>query len=138
MRKLLLLLLLTYHSSLLTSSAQGIPFIRNFTADDYGANNLNYDVESDENGIIFVANFEGLMYYDHADWRIIHTPGISRVTVVVRSSDNTMWVGGYNYFGKIQKKDNGEIYLKRIGKPGLFSGEVNEIFELDGKVRFRT
>ena len=136
MRKLLLLLLLTYHSSLLTSSAQGIPFIRNFTADDYGANNLNYDVETDENGNVFVANFEGLMYYDHADWRIIHTPGISRVTVVVRSSDNTMWVGGYNYFGKIQKKDNGEIYLKRIGKPGLFSGEVNEIFELDGKVRF--
>jgi signal transduction histidine kinase len=76
------------------------------------------------------------MYYDHANWRIIHTPAISRITVVVKTSDNTMWVGGYNYFGKIQKKSNGEIYLKRIGKPDLFHGEVNEIFERDGKVRF--
>ena len=120
----------------LPAGAQGIPFIRNFTAEEYHANKLNYDVETDENGNVFVANFEGLMYYDHADWRILHTPGISRVTVVVRSSDNTIWVGGYNYFGKIQKKANGGIYLKRVGKPDLFHGEVNEIFERDGKVRF--
>ena len=120
----------------LTAGAQGIPFLRNFTAEDYHANKLNYDVETDENGNVFVANFEGLMYYDHANWRILHTPGISRVTVTVRTSDNTIWVGGYNYFGKIKKKENGEIYLKRIGKTDLFHGEVNEIFERDGKVRF--
>ena len=123
-------------SHLLTSSGQGIPFIRNFTAEEYHANKLNYDVETDENGNVFVANFEGLMYYDHANWRILHTPGISRVTVVVKTSDNNIWVGGYNYFGKIQKKPNGEIYLKRVGKPDLFHGEVNEIFEHEGKVRF--
>jgi signal transduction histidine kinase/ligand-binding sensor domain-containing protein len=134
MRRLLLLFI--FHFSLFTSFGQGIPFIRNFTAEDYHANSLNYDVETDENGNVFIANFEGLMYYDHASWRILHTPGISRVTVIVRTSDNTLWVGGYNYFGKIQKKANGEIYLKRIGKPDLFTGEVNEIFERDGKVRF--
>ena len=93
-------------------------------------------METDENGNVFVANFEGLMYYDHANWRILRTPGISRVTVVVRTSDNSIWVGGYNYFGKVERKANGEIYLKRIGKPDLFHGEVNEIFERDGKVRF--
>ena len=118
------------------ASAQGIPFIRNFSAEDYHANSLNYDVETDEKGNVFIANFEGLMYYDHADWRIIHTPGISRVTVCVRTSDNTVWVGGYNYFGKIQYKANGEVYLKRIGKPNLFQGEVSEVYEMDGKVRF--
>ena len=116
--------------------AQGIPFIRNFTAEEYHANKLNYDVETDENGNVFVANFEGLMYYDHANWRIIHTPGISRVTVTVRTSDNTIWVGGYNYFGKIVRKDNGALDLKRVGRPDLFNGEVNEIFERDGHVRF--
>ena len=129
-----LFLLIVLFPSLLYG--QGIPFIRNFSAEDYNANKLNYDVEADENGNIFIANFEGLMYYDHANWRIIHTPGISRVTVVVMTSDNTVWVGGYNYFGKVQKKANGEIYLKRIGKPDLFRGEVSEIYEMDGKVRF--
>ena len=130
-------ILISHFSFLISHSiGQGIPFIRNYMADDYHANSLNYDVEADENGNVFIANFEGLMYYDHADWRIIHTPGISRVTVTVRTSDNTMWVGGYNYFGKIQRKANGDIYLKRIGKPDLFHGEVSEIFERDGKVRF--
>ena len=135
MRKLLALLF-AIHCSLYTASAQGIPFIRNYTAEDYNANSLNYDVEADENGNIFVANFEGLMYYDHAEWRILHTPGISRVTVVVMTSDNTIWVGGYNYFGKIMKKANGELYLQRVGMPNLFHGEVSEIFEQDGKVMF--
>ena len=134
--KVILLLFYLFAFLPLPSGAQGIPFIRNFTAEEYHANKLNYDVETDENGNVFIANFEGLMYYDHANWRIIHTPGLSRITVVVRSSDNTIWVGGYNYFGKIQKKANGEIYLKRIGKPDLFHGEVNEIFEREGKVRF--
>ena len=70
---------------------QGIPFIRNFTVEDYHANNTNYDIEIDKYGNVFVANFEGLLYYDYAEWRIIHTPGITRITVVYRASDDTIW-----------------------------------------------
>ena len=110
-----------------TASAQGIPYIRNYTAEEYHGNNNNYDIDIDENGNIFVANFEGLMYYDHAQWRIIRTPGITRVTVVYRSTSNTIWVGGYNYFGRIMTKENGELALTRVGKPELFRGEVTEI-----------
>jgi signal transduction histidine kinase len=120
----------------LSSFSQGIPFFRNYSAEDYHANKLNYDAEADNLRNIFIANFEGLMYYDHAEWHILHTPGITRVTVVVRTSDNTIWVGGYNYFGKVVRKANGEIELKRVGKPDLFNGEVNDIFERNGKVRF--
>ena len=126
--------LFTLHSSLI--HAQGLPFFRNYTAEDYHANNMNFDIETDENGTIYVANFEGLMYYDHAEWRIIRTPGTTRVTVCVRASDNQIWVGGYNYFGKINRKANGEIYLQRIGSEDLFRGEVREIFEENGKLLF--
>ena len=131
-----LIVLFTIHYSLLTASAQGLPFFRNYTAEMYHANNLNFDVETDKNGIVYVANFEGLMYYDHAEWRIIRTPETTRVTVCVRSSDGQIWVGGYNYFGKIKQKANGEIYLQRIGSEDLFRGEVREIFEENGKVLF--
>ena len=115
---------------------QGIPFIRNFTVEDYHASNVNFDIETDEDGNVFVANFEGLLYYDFAEWRIIHTPGTTRVTVVYRAKDNTIWVGGYNYFGKVVRKANGEIALRRIGKPDLFRGEVKEIYERDGELLF--
>lgn len=133
---LLLFILSPLHFFTLSSFSQGVPFFRNYTAEDYRANKLNYDAESDGLGNIFIANFEGLMYYDHAGWHILRTPGITRVTVVVRSSDNTLWVGGYNFFGKVARKANGEVELKRVGKPDLFTGEVNEIFERDGKIRF--
>ena len=115
---------------------QGIPFIRNFTVEDYHANNTNYDIEIDKYGNVFVANFEGLLYYDYAEWRIIHTPGITRITVVYRASDDTIWVGGYNYFGKVVKKANGEIALQRVAGANLFRSEVTEIFEHEGSLQF--
>ena len=128
--------LILLNLSALSGAAQGIPFIRNFHAEEYHANNTNFDIETDENGNVFVANFEGLMYYDYAEWHIIHTPGIARVTVVYRAEDNNIWVGGYNYFGKIVRKANGEITLKRIAKEDLFRGEVSEIFETNGELQF--
>ena len=132
-----LLALFTFHFSLLTSHSQGIPFLRNYTAKDYHAHSRNFDVEEGNDGLIYVANFEGLMYFDRAEWHVIHTPGITRVTVVFRDKNSVIWAGGYNYFGKIQRKKNGEIYLKQVGDPGLFRGEVMEIFEAkDGKLRF--
>ena len=134
--KKLLVLLFAVHCSLFNASAQGIPFIRNFSAEEYHANNMNFDIETDENGNIYVANFEGLLYYDHAEWRIINTPGTTRVTVVYRAEDNQIWVGGYNYFGKIKRQKNGEITLQRIGSADLFRGEVKEILESDGKLLF--
>ena len=115
---------------------QGIPFFRNYTVEDYHANNNNYDIETDEFGNVFVANFEGLLYYDYAEWRMVHMPGLTRATVVFRATDNTIWVGGYNFFGKVVRKANGEIELKRIGGADLFRGEVDEIYEKDGCLFF--
>ncbi len=133
-KKALLLHLFTFLPLHLYS--QGIPFFRNFLPEEYHANSINFDIVNDDEGNVYLANFEGLMYFDHAQWRMLHTPGTTRVTVAVKAEDGTIWVGGYNFFGKIQHKDNGELYLKRVGAPDLFSGEVSEIYERDGKIRF--
>ena len=109
--------------------AQGIPFIKNYTPDDYHAHNRNFDVITTDDGSVFIANFEGLLYYNNVEWRMIHTPGITRVTVIYKDQNNDIWAGGYNYFGKIQRKDNGELYLQTVGKQGAFRGEVQEIWE---------
>ena len=116
--------------------AQGLPLIRNYTATEYNGHNRNYDIEIGEDGTIFVANFEGLLYYDRAQWHIIHTRDINRVTVVFRDSKNTVWVGGYNYFARVQRHPNGELYLQQVGHDGQFKGEVMEIFEDGGTLQF--
>ena len=124
-----LLVLFTVHASLLTVHSQGLPFLRNYTANDYHAHSRNFDVEIGEDGFVFFANFEGLMYYDRAEWHVIHTPGVTRVTVVYSDRNHVLWAGGYNYFGRIRRKANGELYLQRVGARGLFLGEVLEIYE---------
>ena len=103
------------------AAAQGIPFIKNYTPDDYHAHNRNFDVVTTDDGSVF----------------IIHTPGITRITVIYKDRNNEIWAGGYNYFGKIQIKDNGELYLQSVGKQGAFRGEVQEIWEeKDGSLNF--
>jgi len=111
------------------AAAQGIPFIKNYTSDDYHAHNRNFDVITTDDGSVFIANFEGLLYYNNVEWRMIHTPGITRVTVIYKDKNNDIWAGGYNYFGKIQRRNNGELYLQTVGKQGAFRGEVQEIWE---------
>ena len=116
--------------------AQGLPLIRNYTAQEYNGHNRNYDIETSEDGTVYVANFEGLLYYDRARWRMLHTPDVSRITVVYRDSKNTVWVGGYNFFARLQQQPNGELMMQRIGTDDSFKGEVMEIFEDGGTVQF--
>ena len=131
---LLLFYLLTFLP--LTSGAQGLPLIRNYTTAEYGGHNRCFDIEIGEDGTVFVANFEGLLYYDHAQWRIIHSSDISRVTVVYRDSKNTIWVGGYNNLARLRKRPNGELFMQQIGQNGQFQGEVMEIYEEGGSLLF--
>ncbi len=116
--------------------AQGMPIIRNFTAEEYHGNKSNFDVEVSRDGTVFVANFEGLMYYDKAEWRMLHNPGITRITVVYQDIKGVIWVGGYNYFGRVITKDNGELALQQVAKTGQFRGEVLEIWEKNGFLHF--
>ena len=130
------LILFTFHLSLFTSSAQCLPLIRNYTPAEYGGHNINFDVEIGEDGTVFVGNFDGLLYYDRAQWRIIHAPELRRATVVYRDSKNTFWVGGLDYLARLQKRNNGELYLQQVGQKGQFAGEVMEVFEEGASLQF--
>ena len=124
-----LLILLFCH---LYSWSQGIPWFQNFMSADYRAHNQNFDIVADEDGTVYVANFEGLLYYDNAQWRIIHTPGITRVTSLFRDSQGTLWAGGYNYIGRVDIDTKGNLYLQGISQGAIVNGEVTRIWE-DGR-----
>ena len=117
-------------------ASQGLPLIRNYMAAEYGGHNRNYDIEIGEDGTVFVANFEGLLYFDRAQWRMIHAPELRRVTVVYRDKKNTIWVGGYEFFARLQKRANGELFMQQISGKDTFKGEVMEIFEEGASLQF--
>lgn len=115
-----------------SASAQGIPFLRNYTSNEYKGHNQNFDVIAATDGTLYAANFEGLLYFDGATWRIIHTPGISRITAVFQDSKGRMWTGGYNYFGYLKIDDKGNLRMRPCTAQHAFHGEVQWIFEKEG------
>ena len=134
MRTLLLSILLTLLAS--TGWSQGIPFIRNYTATEYGGHNQNFDIMTGDDGTVYVANFEGLLYYDHAEWHMLYTPGVTRITALFRDSKGTIWTGGYNYIGYVEIAANGCPTLHSIVNNKTFHGEVQWIWERDGNLFF--
>lgn len=115
----------------------GLPFFRNYTPTDYQAHNRNFDIISDQYGRVFVANFEGLLYYDQAQWHILHAPGIFRFTTLYKDTKGTIWFGGYNIFGYLEAKRNGTLQLHFLfsNKSKGFLGEVLGISENKGKIQ---
>ena len=79
----------------------GVPFFQNYPASQYNAHNRNFDVICDGEGHTFFANFEGLLVYDNVEWRIVHTPDISRVVSVGMEEDGTVFFEGINQTGRI-------------------------------------
>ena len=134
MKKLLVFILLLI--SALTCRSQGLPYVINFSEDDYNAHSRNFDVTIDSAGVVWVANFEGLIYFDNSKWRTIHIPGFARATVVTSDDNGSVWVGGYNFFGKVEIRENGVPYIRQIDGAEYYQGEIQEIWQSDGKIKF--
>ncbi len=132
MRRLLIMTVLMAWSVIMTA----IPFIRNYPATVYHAHNQNFDIITGEDGTVYVANFEGLLYYDNASWHIIHTPGVTRITTVFRDTEGTIWTGGYNYIGFLESDSRGTLHLHTIDDNKNVHGEVLWIWEKQGFIYF--
>lgn len=105
----------------------GIPFFRNYSSNEYHAHNINFDIACDDHGTVYVANFEGLLYFDGAHWRKVHTPGISRVTCLAKDKNGRVWLGGHNMFGYLYSDEYGCIQIKAI----VSDAEANNLSEVD-------
>lgn len=139
MKRLFILFFIVVHC--LAGMAQGgIPFFSNYTSDIYKAHNRNFDIVCDDYGTVYVANFEGVLYYDQAQWRVIHTPGISRVTSLYKAHDGRIWVGGYNVFGYLDANERGmlRLHVLHSDTSNNLLGEILSIDERSGYIHFYT
>ena len=129
-------LILAFALAVTAARKTGVPYFKNITAATYHAHNRNYDIACDDYGTVFVANFEGLVYYNGAAWHKIHTPGISRLTCLAKDHKGRIWAGGYNYLGYLCADDKGRIQLATIVSDTETGGiaEVCAIRDIRGKV----
>ncbi len=77
----------------------GIPFIQNFTPEQYRANFQNLDVVQAKNGLLYFANAEGILEYDGNSWRLMQTPKSAFILSLATDSTGRVFAGSFQDLG---------------------------------------
>ena len=133
---------LTGHSQTTTATEQGCPFTRYFSAAEYGAHAQNFDIVQDERGLIYVANFAGILEYDGMSWRLITTQQITKVTSLAVEPSGRIVVGTRGEIGFLEPDKNGDMSFapltQRLAAEGVTTPDVIRTFTSPEGVYFVT
>lgn len=140
MKKLLLFVLFP-----LTSFGQntiGLPDVINYSKQSYAAGLQNWDIKQDKNGIIYIANNEGLLSFDGRYWTLYPLPNRTIVRSVEIGTDHKIYVGGQDELGYFAPAENGRLVYHQLddfipAKDQSF-GDVWDIVAYKKDVFFRT
>ncbi|KAA3662456.1 MAG: hypothetical protein DWQ10_02345, partial [Calditrichaeota bacterium] len=89
----------------------GLPYIQNFTPQEYGAHSQNWAIAQDQRGLIYVGNTNGLLEYDGVTWRLIKPSGKARIVLSLAiDNNNRIYVGSYNEFGYLAPDSIGQMH----------------------------
>jgi len=123
-------------------SAQKLyPPIYNYKISDYGAAPQNWEVSVDKMGAIYVANNEGLLHFNGADWQLYKLPNATIIRSV-KVIDDKIYTGSYEEFGYWKKNSYGLLdyhSLSDLIEGHTFSNEeIWEIVTLGNRIYFRS
>src|SRR3954470_17243544 len=91
---LLLLPVFTY-----SQKPEGIPFIKNYTPNEYGASTDNWSAIQDQRGVLYFGNAVGVLQYDGLKWETIPVSNNSIVRSLAIDSNGTIYVGAVGELG---------------------------------------
>ncbi len=92
----------------------GYPYIKNYYPSEYKAHVQNFDVVQDSRGVMYFANFRGILEFDGQSWRTIQTTGISQVSALAADSTGTIYVGAAGEIGFLKPDSRGELYYSSL------------------------
>jgi DNA-binding CsgD family transcriptional regulator len=136
---LLLLLCLT---ASLSALPYGNPLVLNYDRQLYQAENQNWSVAVRDDGMVFIGNNDGLLQTDGFHWKLSRLPDHPVIRSVAVTSDNRIYVGGFEAFGYFQEDETGELsYHPLSNQPGLdnlHNDEFWRIIPLNDKIYFQS
>lgn len=140
MKLLLLFLLLPFN--VFCQNTIGLPDVVNYPKQVYSAGLQNWDFTQDKNGILYVANNEGLLSYDGKYWNLYSLPNKTIVRSVGIGKDNRIYVGGQDELGYFFPGKNGQLQyfsLTRLieAKDKLFN-DVWDVVSFGKDIYFRS
>ena len=110
MKYLLLLILNCFFCFVCHAQYQiGLPDVYSYTNKDYKAGSQNWDIQQDRNGILYFANYEGLLTYNGHNWQLYPLPNNTVVRSVAIAADGNIYVGGQGEIGFFNPTLNGTL-----------------------------
>lgn len=109
MKKTIIIIVLValYLSSAAQINKYGIPLISNYTADEYMSEPQNWAVVTDNRGVVYIGNNNGILEYDGVSWRTINIPNNSIIRSLAVDSNGLVFVGAYDEFGYLSPDETG-------------------------------
>jgi len=110
----------------------GVPYTRKLNINSNGGGAQTFDAASDKNGVMYLANVNGLLVYDGTNWNTIKSSNKSSVqSLCIDDETGTVYVGAKNEFGYLSCTANGQYrYQSLINK----IPESNSTFNAVGKI----
>src|ERR1700761_4832684 len=99
-----------------TQSEQGIPIQRDFLSSEYKANQQNFSIASDHRGLIYVANFAGVLEYDGTRWRNILTTERTKVNALATDKEGRIFVGTRGEVGYLKPDSAGDMKFVSLNR----------------------
>ena len=114
MRKAILILssfvlFTTFHASATDIKSIGVPYVQNYTKDIYQSGNQNWSVTTDEHGIMYFGNSEGLLSFDGKYWQSYRMPNGLIVRSVAADGKGKIYAGGFGELGYWENDKKGEL-----------------------------
>jgi len=137
-RKIILLLVFLVSS---TIYGQEIPPIQIFTTQDYKAEDQNWDISQDNEGVVYFANNKGLLRYNGERWELYPTTNNS-ILRSVNVINSKIYTGCYMDFGYWKKNSYGRlVYTSLIDDYNIQPKEDEQfwdIIDIDNYILFQS
>ncbi len=94
---------------LLAQKPDGIPFIKNYSPNEYGQSTDNWAIAQDKRGVMYFGNASGVLEYDGNTWSLITVSNSSLVRSIAISDEGIIYVGAVGEFGYISPDQKGKM-----------------------------
>lgn len=91
-------------------------FIRNYGRQDFNASLSNWDVTQDENGIVYIANYDGILVFDSKSWKNIPIKNNLIGLSIGIDLKNRIFVGTLGDFGYLKPDTSGKLTYNSLRK----------------------
>ena len=144
--KLFIILFLTFFSTIAQSQNLSLlPPIYNYSQTQYKAGMQNWQVSQCEDGVLYVANNQGLLTFDGQVWQLHYLPQkkIARSVFADSSNPNSrVYVGSFEEFGYFQRNSQNRLVYTSLKDQlkgySFHNDEVWQIFKYQDKIYFQT